>query len=447
MTLVTTSRERLLIIVSASLACFAAVLAFGISPALLCAVLALISILLLVVYQFDYLHPTVAFIVPWQGIIAVSMVPISRNARELSPRTYGLILCAMLVWAVCTVGAPTRAYLQLPAVRRHQRREVVLQNLPYVTYGFVFLYLLAGLNVAYSGYIPILQLITTGNSEYADFGLPSLYGFFFAYANALGCLSFYIHLKLKQRRYLWLFLSVAVIHVAFVTRQHLMTLLVEAFVIRCFVIRPFGQLRLIVIAVIALSIFGFIGEVRSGDIREIVHAASEYDWIPTAVVWLYAYSYFNILNLENTMTVSDAPYFDGTMLQTILPSVLRPELNHDAVFEIPTLNILSYIYPVYLDIGTAGVLVFTGLIGFLTSRAYAQAHRSRAFGHIAAYAFFYYAAILSFFTAFWLYLPVVFQVVFFMLFGWIFVAPAGCHPSSARALTKSDGPEKHGLPR
>jgi oligosaccharide repeat unit polymerase len=120
------------------------------------------------------------------------------------------------------------------------------------------------------------------------------------------------------------------------------------------------------------------------------------------------------------MAVSDAPYFDGTMLQTFLPSILRPEVSHSAIFEIPALNILSYIYPIYLDIGVYGVLIFTAILGFFTAEVYKRALIRRRFGAIAGYSFFYYSALLSFFTAFWLYLPVVFQLFFFYLFERIF---------------------------
>ena len=420
MRITTTSLERLFILIATGLCCASSIGAFRITPWLVGIIVFAVLGLLIIVYQFDYLHPTVGFVLPWLTIVGFSMVPISQNARQLSPDTYELVLSVVFVWMIFTVGAPIGTNATNANRDKINYRSPRPKNLLLMTAGFLLLYLLATLNVAVSGYIPLVALLLTGDSGYADFGIPTFYGFFFAYANALAALAFYVYLKSNDKRSLLLFLSVAAIHILFVTRQHLLTLLVEAFVIRCFTKAPLSKLRLLVIVAICFVGLDFIGSLRSGDIRDTIHIADEYKWIPGAIAWLYAYSYFNVLNLENTMAVSDAPYFDGTMLQTILPSVLRPELTHKAIFEIPALNILSYIYPVYLDIGFYGVLMFTALVAWMTARVYKRALKRRRFGAIAFYSFFFYSAILSFFTAFWLYLPVLFQVVFFWLFDRVF---------------------------
>jgi oligosaccharide repeat unit polymerase len=420
MNLVTTATERFFALTLAAVLCALAIAFFGMTPWLIGIVVLVVLAILLVVYHFDYLHPTVAFVMPWLGIVGFSMIPISQNARQLAPDTYELVLGVILVWMLFTVGAPIRVAANAISRVPTTQPAPPLKNIHLLTVGFVLLYLLAGLNIAVSGYIPLFELFLTGDSLYAEFGIPSVYGFFFAYANALGCLAFYVYLRSKKRKPLLFFLSVVAIHLLFVTRQHLLTLLIEAFIIRCFTIAPISRAKLAVLAVAGLVALNFLGELRSGDIRETIHIADEYKWIPGAAAWLYAYSYFNALNLENTMAVSDAPYFDGTMLQTILPSILRPELTHAAIFEIPDLNILSYIYPVYLDIGVYGVLAFTALVGWITAVVHKRALTQRRFGAISAYSFFYYSAIMSFFTPFWLYLPVVFQLVFFWMFEGIF---------------------------
>jgi hypothetical protein len=127
------------------------------------------------------------------------------------------------------------------------------------------------------------------------------------------------------------------------------------------------------------------------------------------------------------------------MLQTFLPSVLRPDSSHDAIFEIPQLNILSYIYPVYLDIGFFGVQLFTAMVAIFTASAHKHALGSRRFGVIATYAFLFYSAILSFFTAFWLYLPAVFQIAFFFIFQRMFFKTNGCSDDLKKTLHQKDG--------
>jgi oligosaccharide repeat unit polymerase len=290
MTLVTSTYERLLIALGVGSLSTVAILAYGMTPTVMGLISLAILAVLLIVYHADYLHPTVAFVLPWLGIMGFSMIPISDSARELAPETYELVLSVIFVWTVFTVHAPTRgSKAEVTPIEINAPPE--LNKLGLLKLAFLFLYLLAVLNAAYSGYIPLVLLLTTGKSGYADFGIPSLYGFFFAYANALGCLSFYIYLSTARKPYLSLFLSVAAIHLAFITRQHLLTLLMEAFVIRCFLRPPPSRMRLLAIAISGLVMLNFLGDLRSGDIRDIIHISNQYNWIPGAAAWLYAYSY------------------------------------------------------------------------------------------------------------------------------------------------------------
>ena len=61
--------------------------------------------------------------------------------------------------------------------------------------------------------------------------------------------------------------------------------------------------------------------------------------LPTIIVWLYAYSYFNVLNLENMITRSGAPFYDGSMWRQLLPSVLRPASVHASYLQLTSMNV------------------------------------------------------------------------------------------------------------
>jgi oligosaccharide repeat unit polymerase len=381
----------------------------------------IILLLLASAYEFDYLHPAVAYIIPWLVVLAFSVFPISEYARPLGMRTYQLLLSVMFVWLIATARAPVgpvvnasarHAYSPMPELRRTANQRL--------TIAFAALYIFAIINIAIAGYVPIVSLIFTGDSRYAEFGIPSLQGAFYAYANALGCLAYYLYLRKRCRSYLWLFVSCLCIHIALVTRAHVLILLIEAFVIRCLLVGAITRGRLLIICLAGLVAFSVLGTLRSGEIKEIIGISQSYEWVPTSFIWLYAYSYFNVLNLENSIEISDAPYFDGMMLQQLLPSVLRPESTHEAALELPSLNVLSYIYPVYMDIGFVGVLVITALLGALTSRAYMHALATRRFSHVATYACLFFCALMSFFVNFWLQLPVIFQIVWFVLLDRLF---------------------------
>jgi oligosaccharide repeat unit polymerase len=380
------------------------------------------------VYKMDYLHPAVTYLVPWLTILFFSMVPISRYSHDLELSTARVLLAAILAWLLVTTGVgvvPT--IMRQPAARHVEERpdlEVVGGFGSGIFTAFMILYALAALNVAVSGYVPLLSLIQTGDSNYMYFGIPSVYGAFLAYANALGCLAFYAYLCGRRRVYLWMFLSVLVLHLAFVTRQNIITLLAEVFVIRSLTVGRASRATIVVVVVLGLLGFSALGELRSGDIKDIIGVVPEYRWVPTSAIWLYAYSYFNVLNLNNMVVESGAPYFDGVSLQSLLPSVLRPDEDHGTYLELETMTVSSYIYPVYMDIGASGVVLYTALFGFATTIAYRHALQRRRFIDSATYACLFCCSLLSFFSNFWLYLPVIFQLFFFWLFHLLLFKPA-----------------------
>jgi oligosaccharide repeat unit polymerase len=374
-------------------------------------------------YRFDYLHPSFAYVLPWLMILIFSVIPISVHSRPLDSATYDLLLATVFAWLLgCTSVPPAGSAAVSHGVKRPAEPDSLSFEFQagvgtFIGIGFVVLYAFAALNIAVAGYIPIVSQITTGDSHYLEFGVPSVYGAFLAYANALACFAFYVYLRGRRRVYLILFFSVLVMHVAFITRQNLITLLVEAFVIRSLALGRLSRVTMVGCVVFALVAFSLIGTLRSGDAKEIFGVQPEFMWIPTSVIWLYAYSYFNALNVDNVITSTGAPFFDGYMWQTLLPSVLRPENAHSSFvyMEVESAATASYIFPVYTDIGK-GVVLWTGMLATVTALAYRRAMQHRRFIDIATYSCLFFCALLSFFVDFWLYLPVIFQLFFFWIF-------------------------------
>jgi len=420
--------HRHLLVAGAALALLVGVIVLRDSSQLLILGCAAALFLVVFVYRLDYLHPAVIYLLPWLTILFFSTVPISRYAHPLELATARLLLAAMAAWMLSTTGAPAASAIGgepvVHTVSERRQFEVIPGFGTAIVMAFVILYGLSVVNVALAGYVPLLSLITTGDSGYDTFGIPSLYGAFLAYANALGCLVFYAYLCGRRRIYLLLFLSILALHLLFVTRQNLITLLVEAFVIRSLTSGRTSRKTLILFVVLGLLGFSAVGELRSGDIAQTIGVVPEFMWIPTSLVWLYAYSYFNALNLDNTVVQSGAPFFDGYMWQTLLPTVLRPDVDHGSYLEIGAMTVSSYIYPVYMDVGPVGVVIYTVLFGLATTAVYRRALQRRRFIDITTYACLFMCALLSFFSNFWLYLPVIFQLFFFWIFHIVLFAPA-----------------------
>lgn len=376
-------------------------------------------LLLAAAYRFDYLHPSVPYLVPWLTVLVFSVAGISEYSRNLQLWTSSFLFGAILAWLLATASSPVFPERTAKSAQPHEDsvdEQLSLRSLRGVVVGFGVLYLLAAFNVAHAGYVPLISLLTTGNSRYFTFGIPSVYGAFLAYANAMACLAFYVYLRTGIRLCLVLVISVLAIHVLFVTRQNVVTLLVEIFVIRSVAHKRFSRTVIIAAVAIGLVAFSALGNLRSGSIRNALGVTAAYAWLPNSVLWVYAYSYFNVLNLENMMTLSSAPYYDGSMWDSLLPSVLRPDIDYGSFQQIAVAGVSSYIYPIYLDVGPIGVVVATAILGLVTTSAYRRALRAKRFLEVGTYACLYSCALLSFFVDFWLYLPVIFQLFFFWAF-------------------------------
>ncbi len=437
------SLHRHLLVAGAALAMLVGIVVLRESSQLL--VLGCVAALFVVVfaYKLDYLHPAVTYLVPWLTILFFSTVPISKYSHDLELSTARVLMVAILAWLLSTTAAsPVPLFVPKVAddagyMRERPQLEVVSGFGTGVLMGFMILYAFAAVNVAAAGYVPLISLIATGDSGYDTFGLPSVYGAFLAYANALGCLAFYAYLCGRRRIYLLLFLSVLALHIAFVTRQNMITLLAEAFVIRCLTISRMSKKAIVVVVGLGLLGFSAFGQLRGADITQTIGVTQDYMWVPLSLIWLYAYSYFNVLNLNNMVVVSGAPFFDGTMWQSLLPTVLRPDVDHGSFLEIESMTVSSYIYPVFMDIGAIGVVIYTALFGFITTAVYRRALQRRRFVDSATYACLFCCSLLSFFSNFWLYLPVIFQLFFFWLFHFFLFRPAAARSRWASRIPVS----------
>lgn len=370
----------------------------------------LIICLLFVFYRLDYLHPIVSFLIPWAAILFLVDLDISSYKSSLSSTTYLLILSVLafsLLSGVILLGKTVRS-------SRKNELPIVNTQVFWILAGVYFI--LVGLNIYNAGYIPLLQGIITGNTGYLDFGLKGIYGFFTAYANAFGVLSFYAYLTTGRNRYLFLYGVVLSFFILFVTRQNLVSVLIESIVVYSFIRGRIRLRYLFAVLAISLVLFSVIGDFRSGDIKLIAGIKPEYLWIPAPLIWLFSYTYFNILNLNNLVMFSNAPYYDGYSLAQLLPSFLRPVSDAEKYIQVSNFTVSSYMSPIYHDVGFVGTLVFTVIVTYVSVVYYKKAKYGESFFAISTYAVLYYCGVTSFFVNSWFYLPIIFQVFFYKIF-------------------------------
>jgi len=369
-----------------------------------------------VVKRFDYLDPLVGYLFPWLLILFFSVTKLSRFAISIHRSTYSLVLlsigCAVLV------GGGAR-HLKIPKERKWLPPKKTRWNVR-LFFGIIdlFFMIFTIFNVVQAGYVPLIKGIATGDTGYLDFGIHGIFGFYLAMANALAIIYLVVYLRTGKRRYLYRYIGIFCIFILFVSRQNVISSGIES-IIAYSLVRKKAPLKKIAIGLAMGGIlFSIVGNFRSGSIREI--AGIDEDWVPDPIVWLYSYSYFNIANVDNLITRSNAPYYDGSSFNQLLPSFLRPENDMDKYYDyllLVNFTVASYMFPVYTDLGRTGVLALTLIAIYMTSKRYAAIYRRSSISQVGIYSVLYFCAIFSFFFNFWFYLPVIFQIFFFYSFG------------------------------
>lgn len=375
--------------------------------------LVLLVAMLVFVYRMDALNIVTAYWAPWLLMLAFSLIDISAFHRPVSIRTVVLVVGTLL--AASFVLEPSHR------IRVVSRELPKLNGFAYDLTAAIFLSFCL-LNVVLAGYVPLLSAIWTGDSGYTTFGVKGVYGLFNAFANAFGVASFFLWKRTGRPKFKYYFLSVAVAFVLFVTRQNLISLVVECFVVYSLAVRRVPMVKLVAGLVLLLTAFSAAGDFREAlPISDLVKIDEAYSWLPNAFVWVYAYFYFNLLNLDNIVSNSPGAAFDGSSLLQLIPSFARPELEGSGdTLEVSYFTANPFISSLYRDIGFVGVLLAGLLLAVAARLVIRKIHgRSHLFG-LGAYSTMVFCFLFSFFENFFFFLPIISQIAFFGIFEWAF---------------------------
>ena len=343
--------------------------------------------------------PVVATFCSWLFLFVMGNIQISEYSRELELGTNYLLLSILMV-TLLLIGRR-----KVPRIEN----KIKVKNAVIIIYALIFL-MWFFVNVLYSGYVPLLNLIGTGDSGYLDFGLKSISGFL----NAAGCgvlaavcFAYNINKKNKILYFVIAFLIVGVFVLTY-TRQNVLTSLIQI----SSMLYMMGKIKfkkIIVGGLVFLMIFSIAGSFRSGDIKDIAKIKKEYMWVPEPVIWLYSYSYFNVLNLENVTNSSGVPKLDGSSVATLIPSVFRAEKEDLDLLAVSNFNVKSAASDIYYDLGYLGVIGIFFIINYVVSLIYnRKKHTPYSLYCISV---LWFCGAFSFFVNFWFYLPVISQLL------------------------------------
>lgn len=380
----------------------------------------LFIILVLVYYKFNVINHIVILYSVWFLILLFSFFELSELHIKIDDYTYFVIALFLLTYLIGSFFYKLKLKLMKnSSIKEIPSVQYIISYKSYIYFYLLFIFL-SILNVIIAGYVPLISMILTGDSGYGTFGISGLYGFYLAYSTAMGLLSYYLYLVTSSRKYLYMYLIVFFVMILFITRQNIIVLLVEPFVLYGLVKNKINNFKVILSIIGVLFLFSLIGEMRSGDIKEIIKAKDEYQSLPSFVFWLYGYNYFSALNLNNIFLNTINPYFDGSSFSSLIPNFIKNiiglNFEHEYFLHNPNFNVSTALATLYLDIGLYGLIIIGLIFGYYTAKYYSLSKIQNNFNTIGIYSVLYFCTLFSFFTNYWFYLPIIFQIFFIYIF-------------------------------
>lgn len=372
------------------------------------------GVLLLCFSRFRYYDPIFVFVAPWFLIQIFSLLEISAYSKPLSQGTILLLFTPAIVSSILFPIYMSNITTALRSgVVDDINETFYADRFTFFTMILVFIFII---NTVVSGFLPIINVAMGLDSQYKEYGIKSVNGLFNALLNTYAIFCAFLYFRSGCKRFLLGSAGVIFVFVCVYSRQNIITFLIELLVIYTFCVKPISSRRVILFALFGLMLFSFLGTLRSGSISNLMKVNDDWLWLPEFFFWVFGYSYFNALNLNVVVVNHLYGYYDGSSLFGMLPSIIRPDLVQDAVpLPLANLNVSSYITPLFRDGGYLYVYMFTFLILYISVKCFNRAVLYRNFKSVAIYSVLFYCLLFSFFVNFWLYLPVISQIVFILV--------------------------------
>jgi oligosaccharide repeat unit polymerase len=243
--------------------------------------------------------------------------------------------------------------------------------------------------IAYFGGVPALSFFGIGSQlTYFDFGIPGFHGI----VNGLfytACLVTFtgILLGASNRAVLLSLISIGY-PVLVMSRQVLISLFLQYSLVYFSVRRPSakGLVRVGVLFVATLLVFGYLGDARSGRDRIIDLAAPTFaypDWLPSAFIWIYIYLSTPLNNVNFNIHISPN-FLPLETAGSFIPSFARDQFlasfgdTQQWSLASDSFNVSSLLQSFLTDFGVSGSILFTLLCGVMFSRLRRRAATSPA---------------------------------------------------------------------
>lgn len=371
-----------------------------------------------------WLNPMVIFCAPWIAVYSLFFADWTKLFIYPATTALPIFLLITLPFLACYILLKTvfgiygmhisssSFFLEIDNINR------VVRHLKF----FVVLWGGASIfEIIISGGLPLISLLRGSGVGYKDFGIHSLHGFLNSLLLACSLVSMLLYVQTKKKRFIVFCVMTMVWGGLVVSRALILSNIIQLTLVYLLLtgLTTRRMLHILIGAFVVVTLFGVLGELRSGSLTKLVTPTKNYpDFLPIGFLWLYIYLVTPINNLLNSIEHVQPLFHFGFPNTTnlLFPSVLRYELfdqdtlgKGDLVNE--AFNVSSAFIGPYLDFGYIGIALFSLLYGAL---GYFFWIRRDVLG-ILYYVVLAHCLIVSVFFNWLFFLPVIFQFVWLPL--------------------------------
>jgi oligosaccharide repeat unit polymerase len=298
------------------------------------------------IYIFSFIVPFVFYSFGWSTLYP-----------ELSLNLFLFYIFTFLICLVIGLFVNHNKPFQYVTVKESNGNIVVL----------IVLYMLYVIEIAYSRKVPLLGLLT-GSFDYSEdtFGIPIIHTFLVSFNMFYGVYLFHQYMSNQKKSILMLFFLSIVPFIFLVYRSSILSIIIGSLIVfilgkKSISFKIFS--RTIAISVFVFYMFGFLGNLRSGQgdstfIPRASGATNEFldSNIPKEFYWSYLYIASPVANLQNNINYVHAPEGNYTdlILNEFLPNFFVKFLTKQETREFNQIN-------PFLNVGTIYVFGFSYL--------------------------------------------------------------------------------------
>lgn len=383
--------------------------------------LMILFIFLGIILTKKVINPLSAFNLIWIIVIILYQLRLSYLQNVLNDESVMTFIICILSFSITFI----LSYIfKIKGIEKKEKDEVIEYGI--IKKIFVFWIIIEFIETIYSGGLPILWKITGSSKTYMNYGIPTLHGFMNSIGLVIIMLSFYLYMykkqkyNIKDRRLLLILLFVSIFSLCLITRQVIITAIIEIIIIYLYFKIKVPWKKIIIIVCVGVIAFGVIGNFRTGYDEFLDVAVMKNSNIPKSLIgiyWVYMYLTMTVSNVNNAVLLEINGYGITPIASVYIPTVISNLLFSNSNIQIPNylvtkaFNVSGFFIDFYIGYGNLGVLIISAIYGLLGSYILKRVTKNKNEKNILYYAIYLQIVLLSFFYNHLLYLPSGFQFV------------------------------------